>query len=75
MKQDSVKLELIEWICKLEDEEIIYYLKAVKDSNVPQVDWWDELNDEQKSDIEQGLKDVDEGRVIPHEEVKRKYRL
>lgn len=72
MKYKDIKIELIEWISKLEDEEIINYLKVYKDSNVSCNDWWNNLTDEQKSEIEQGLKDVDEGRVILHGIVKQK---
>ncbi len=35
-------------------------------------DWAMELTDEQKESIKRGLKDVEEGRVIPHEEVMKK---
>ena len=75
MGHEAIKLELIEWLSKLEDEETINYLKIVKDSNDTQGDWWNELTDEQKSEIEMGLKDVDEGRVTPHDIVKQKYGL
>ena len=75
MKYDAVKLELIEWIIKLEDEETINYLKVYKDSDLCYNDWSNDLTEDQKSGIEQGLKDVDEGRVTPHDTVKRKYGL
>ena len=75
MKQEAIKLELIEWLSKLEDEETINYLKIVKDSNVSNEDWWNDLTEEQISGIERGLKDADEGRVTSHEEVKKKYGL
>lgn len=75
MEHKALKLELIKWLTKLEDEETINYLKIVKDSTDSQVDWWNDLTDEQKSEIEIGLKDVDEGRVTPHDIVKQKYGL
>ena len=75
MGHDAIKLELIEWLSNLEDEETINYLKVVKDSKNIDNDWWDDLSIEQKKGIERGLKDVDEGRVIAHEEVKIKYGL
>lgn len=75
MEHEAIKLELIEWLNKLEDEETINYLKIVKDSNESKGDWWADLTDEQKSEIEEGLKDVDEGRVTAHDIVKRKYGL
>ena len=75
MGHDAIKLELIEWLTKLEDGETIEYLKIVKDSRESSHDWWNDLTDEQKAGIEKGLKDIDEGRVIPHEEVVNKYGL
>ncbi len=75
MGHESLKLELIEWLTKLEDDETIHYLKVVKDSSTSDHDWWDDLTDEQKQGIERGLRDIDEGRTVPHDEVKRRYGL
>lgn len=73
MGYEALKLELIEWLTKLEDKETIEYLKGVKDSKLSDHDWWDDLTSEQKQGIERGLKDIDHGRTVPHEEVKRKH--
>ena len=75
MGHEAVKLELIEWLTKLEDDETIDYLKLVKDAKVSDKDWWYDLNDVQKGGIERGLQDVDEGRVTVHDDVKKKYGL
>ena len=75
MGREAIKLELIEWLTKLEDGETIDYLKIVKDSNVSHDDWWQDLTCEQKSGIERGLKDIDAGRVTPHDSVKLRYGL
>ena len=74
MGHDAIKLELIEWLARLEDEEVIRYLKIVKDSERDH-DWWNDLTDEQKAGLERGLKDIDEGKTVPHEEVKQRYGL
>lgn len=75
MTQEALKLELIEWLSKLDDHETIEYLKIVKDSKSGNQDWWDDLTEDQKHSIERGLRDIEHGRTIPHEEVKRKYGL
>ncbi len=75
MEQEALKLELIEWLTKLENNETINYLKVLKDSFVGEKDWWFGLSEEQKSGITRGLKDIDEGRTIPHEIVKQRYGL
>jgi predicted transcriptional regulator len=36
-------------------------------------DWWDEINGEQRKAIDKGLKQLDNGEGIPHEEVMKKY--
>jgi len=72
MGHDAIKLELIEWLTKLEDDNTIEYLKIIKDTDSNE-DWWNELSTEQRQGIERGLKDIDEGRVVPHEEVRLKY--
>ena len=75
MGHEAVKLELIEWLTKLEDSETIEYLKIVKDSRESNHDWWNDLTEEQKNGIEKGLRDIDQGKIVPHEEVVKKYDL
>jgi hypothetical protein len=75
MGHDAIKLELIEWLTTLDDEETIEYLKIVKESRSENQDWWDNLTEEQKKGIGRGLKDIDEGRVVPHEKIRLKYGL
>jgi hypothetical protein len=72
MGHEAIKLELIEWLTKLEDDETLDYLKVVKDSKVSHDDWWYELSIDQKAGIERGLKDIDSGRVTPHDKVKHR---
>lgn len=75
MGHDALKIELIEWLTKLDDEDTINYLKIVKDSKSFNNDWWDELTIEQKEGIERGIRDIDEGNIVPHEEIKKRYDL
>jgi hypothetical protein len=75
MGHDAIKLELMQWLTKLEDRETLDYLKIVMDSRETRSDWWHDLTDDQKSGIERGLADIDAGRVHSHEEVKLKYGL
>jgi hypothetical protein len=73
MGNDAIKIELIQWLSKLEDIETLDYLKLVKDSNTSQRDWWNDLTDEQKAGIERGLRDIDAGKIHSHKDVKLKY--
>ena len=75
MGHEAIKLELIEWLTKLDDEETIQYLKVVKDSKDKNSDWWSDLTVEQKQGIQRGLNDIDQGKIVPHNIVKKKYGL
>ena len=61
MELEAIKLELISWLSKLEDQETLEYLKVVKESQEAGNDWWEELTEGQKRGIESGLNDVKEG--------------
>ena len=74
MGLEAIKLELIEWLTKPKNEDTIQYLKVVKDANTD-TDWRHDLSPEQKAGIERGLKDIDEGKVTLHEEVKKRFGL
>jgi hypothetical protein len=75
MGHNAIKLELIEWLTKLEDNDTLDYLKIVKDSNESEQDWWNELPESVKEGIQRGLDDVNEGRTVSHNDVKLKYGL
>ncbi|PKP43788.1 MAG: hypothetical protein CVT96_04130 [Bacteroidetes bacterium HGW-Bacteroidetes-13] len=75
MGHEAIKLEIIEWLAKLDDSETIEYLKIVKDSRTIDNDWWNDLADAQKDGIERGLDEIKRGRTISHEDVKRRYGL
>ena len=69
------KLELIEWLTRLEDEDTIQYLKIVKDSKSDSNDWWGDLPVEHQNGIKRCLSDIEAGRVVSRYEVKTKYGL
>ena len=72
MNLDSEKLKIIDWITNLKDESIIARIRLLKDHS-KETDWWDEISDSEKASIERGLADAEAGRVVPHEEVRKKY--
>ena len=75
MGYEVIKQELIEWLSQLEDPDTIEYLKILKDSEEAGREGEKELSPEVMEGIKQGLKDIDEGKVTPHEEVVKKYGL
>ena len=48
-------------------EQLSHFIDAAK---VPS-DWWDELPDEIKASIEEGVQDADTGRVMSYEDYKK----
>ncbi len=73
MRQESIKLELIEWLAKLNDVDVLHFLKLIKDTNSETSDWWNDLPEIQRNGISRGLQDIDQGNVISHDDVKKKY--
>jgi CTP:phosphocholine cytidylyltransferase-like protein len=67
------KLELIEWLIRLQDNSLIDYLNSLKESESSTSDWWDDLSIDQIKSINRGIKDIDEGRIHSHDSVMKKY--
>ena len=55
------------------DEKMIKMVFAMLEVDA-QKDWWDEISDSAKNSIERGLKDIEMGKVTPHNEVMKKYK-
>ncbi|MBE0570856.1 MAG: hypothetical protein IH618_04860 [Ignavibacteriaceae bacterium] len=72
MNLDNEKLKIINWIANLSDESIIYKIKLLREQE-KNTDWWDEISEAEKASIKRGLEDAKAGRVVPHEEVRKKY--
>lgn len=66
------KIELIEWISKVQDKELIMKVEDLRKS--AEADWWDSLSKEQKEDIEAGVSDLDSGKKRNFKQVLAKYK-
>lgn len=53
-------------------EELHLFIKTLI-SKKEESDWWDEISDAEKELIEEGLKDIEAGRVISHEDFLKSY--
>ncbi len=73
MDIQAEKLKLIEWLKSLSDQSIIEKLKLFKDNLSDKSDWWETLSEEEVKSIDEGIKDIEEGRTTPHSEVVKKY--
>lgn len=63
------KYKLMVWLMNLKDESVISKLKTIKNSLSTSSDWADDISDTEKSLINAGLKDVEQGNTFTHEQV------
>lgn len=72
----NIELEkswLVEKIGQINSEKLIAKLKTIILEEKESVDFWDELHDDIKLDVEVALKEINEGKFINHEEVMKNY--
>lgn len=69
----EIKNYLHKLIVETDDESILSkvqaYFNTLKGMNI---DWWDTISDKEKDAINIGLRQLENGEGIPHEEVKKK---
>lgn len=53
MNQDRTKLEIMNLLLKISDEKALLRIKKVLEDEY--TDWWDELSNDEKSEIQIGL--------------------
>lgn len=66
------KLQLIEWLARLNNTTVLKQFIALKKER--DKDWWDQISDDEKSEIEEGLAQANRGEVVAHKEVMAKYK-
>lgn len=57
------KIELIQWLTTLEDEEIIQKILDLRRSD----EWWNEISEAEKKSIEKGISDANSGKLNTHD--------
>ncbi|MGW8123278.1 hypothetical protein ACV07N_11515 [Roseivirga echinicomitans] len=71
MDIQAEKLRLIEWLASLKDSNTISELVAFKKTK--EIDWWDEISEDEKTEIQEGLAQADRKELTPHDQVMSKY--
>jgi predicted transcriptional regulator len=66
------KLELIKMLVETDDQSIIESVKKIFSSN--KKDFWEELSQEQRDEIEESDRQIDRGEFVLFEDVMKKYR-
>ena len=68
---EARKLSIIEYLAELQDEGIIQQIENILK---PKIDFWDELSEEHKTTIKQGIEDFDQGKRVEFKEFIAKHR-
>ena len=71
MDIEATKLELMHLVLQTQKETLLAKLKKVFEDE--QVDWWDEMEEEEKKEIELGLAQADKGRLTSHDKVMKRF--
>ena len=67
MDIQAEKYSLIEYIMGIKEASTITKFKALIKTS--EKDWWDELSSAEKTEIQEGIRQADNGELISHEEV------
>ena len=70
---EEIKLTLISWIEELDDINTLSLIDSVKNSHT-KGDWWDDLPESHKQNIQEGLDDIENGRVMTSEEFWKSFK-
>ncbi len=71
MAQEERKSKIIAIINETEDDALLAQVEALLASSA---DWWDTLPPLEKEALERGLRQADEGKLIPHEEAIARFK-
>lgn len=74
MNITAEKLDIIQRICEIQDNDLIDLIKNIIDvPSTSKVDWWNQLSEKEKESIDRGLNDLHQGKVHPHDQIRKKY--
>jgi predicted transcriptional regulator len=71
MNLETRKINIISWVSRLQDENT---LSRIEELQSEKVDWWNSISDEEKAEIEEGIKQADGGEFKTTDEVLSKYK-
>ncbi|WP_163409064.1 hypothetical protein [Flavobacterium ajazii] len=67
------KLELIKLLAETENPDILKSIRKIFKKE--QKDWWDDLTDEQKEDLELSMQEFERGEVVSYESILKRHGL
>jgi len=66
-EENKVNEEIIEWISKPENKDILEILKLIKESS-DSGDWYERLTEEEEKSVRQGIDDHKKGKTLTSSE-------
>lgn len=74
MEYSKLKSELHQLIDQVNDEEVLYQIRSIVEAHSElEHDWANDISDEMRAAIKEGIADVDAGRVVCHKEVMKMF--
>ena len=74
MNISTEKLDIIQRICEIQDNDLIDLIKNIIDiPHASKSDWWNQITQEEQESINRGLNDLEQGKVYSHDQIRKKY--
>ncbi len=70
---ENRKLNLISLIAKLEDADVLSELENVISKQKEETDWWYAIGEEERKAVDEGLAQIEEGKLVPHDQVMKEF--
>jgi hypothetical protein len=74
MTNSELKMDILKLIVETEDPEILEAVSSYFHTLLGKKDWWQEISEKEKTLIQTGLSQIENGEGIPYEEVRAKAR-
>lgn len=71
MNIETIKLELMHLLLQTQEESLLAKIKKVFEEE--RTDWWDEMDEEERQEIQKGIEQADKGQFAPHEKVMKRF--
>ena len=73
MNLSAEKLDIIQRICEIQDNDLIDLIKNIITApNVSKSDWWNHITQKEMTSINQGLDDLQQGKIQSHDQIRLK---
>lgn len=70
--EDRVKQDIVEWISKPENEDLLETIKLIKEGSASE-DWMNDLSESERESLQRGMEDHKKGDTLSSEEFWSKH--